>query len=170
MTVGEQRLLLVQIDDRSGEELRQGLKGLMDMGVRNYQVLSSLTKKGRPGFVLLLDLDSDIEGEIMTYLAAELGAWGYHRLESVHEHFDVAPETREVTFVVDGRREQFTVFCKVLRRGGEVCRVKMEQRDVARIVEQLAHLGHRLPHTTLRTRVESEIAVHPDLGELTVML
>ena len=88
--MGEQRLLLVQIDDRSGEELRQGLEGLMDMGVRNYQVLSSLTKKGRPGFVLLLDLDSAIEGEVMTYLAAELGAWGYHRLQSVHEHFDVA--------------------------------------------------------------------------------
>lgn len=142
----------------------------MEMGVRNYQVLSSLTKKGRPGFVLLLDLDSDIEGAVMTYLAAELGAWGYHRLESVHEHFDVAPETREVTFVFDGRREQFTVFCKVLRLRDEVCRVKLEQRDVARIVEQLAHLGHRLPHTTLRTRVESEIAVHPDLGELTVTL
>lgn len=168
--MGEQRLLLVQIDDRSGEELRQGLEGLVDMGVRNYQVLSSLTKKGRPGFVLLLDLDADIEGEIMTYLAAELGAWGYHRLQSVHEHFDVAPETREVTFVLDGSRTQFTIFCKVLRREGYVCRVKVEQRDVARIAEQLAHLGRRLPHTTLRTRVESEIAVHPDLGELTVEL
>ena len=67
--MGEQRLLLVQIDDRSGEELREGLEGLMDAGVRNYQVLSSLTKKGRPGFVLLLDLDSDIEGEVMTYLS-----------------------------------------------------------------------------------------------------
>jgi uncharacterized protein (DUF111 family) len=168
--VGEQRLLLVQIDDRSGEELRQGLDGLIDMGVRNYQVLSSLTKKGRPGYVLLLDLDSDIESEIMTYLGVELGAWGYHRLQSVHEHFDVAPETREVTFAFDGRREQFTVFCKVLRRDGQVCRVKMEHRDVIRIVEQLAHHGHPLPHTTLRTRVESEIAVHPDLGELTVLL
>ena len=168
--MSEQRLLLVQIDDRSGEELRQGLEGLMEMGVGNYQVLSSLTKKGRPGFVLLLDLDSDIEGEVMTYLAAEFGAWGYHRLESVHEHFDVAPETREVTFVFDGHRQEFTVFCKVLRREGRVCRVKMEQRDVARIVEQLAHLGHQLPHTTLRMRVESEIAVHPDVGELTVTL
>lgn len=168
--MGEQRLLLVQIDDRSGEELRQGLEGLMDLGVRNYQVLSSLTKQGRPGFVLLLDVDSAIEGEVMTYLAAELGAWGYHRLQSVHEHFDVASETREVTFVFDGHREQSTVCCKVLRRDGLVCRVKMEQRDVVRIVEHLAHLGRRLPHTTLRTRIESEIAVHPDAGELTVAL
>ena len=46
----------------------------------------------------------------------------------------------------------------------------MEQRDVVRIVEHLAHLGRRLPHTTLRTRIESEIAVHPDVGELTVAL
>jgi uncharacterized protein (DUF111 family) len=168
--VGEQRLLLVQIDDRSGEELHQGLEGLMDLGVRNYQVLSSLTKKGRPGFVLLLDLDSDVEDEIMSHLGAELGAWGYHRLESVHEHFDVAPETREVTFVFDGHRAQFTVSCKVLRRNDIVCRVKVEQRDVARIVEQLADLGRQLPHRTVRTRVESEIAVHPELNELTVML
>ncbi len=166
--MGEQRLLLVQVDDRSGEEIRQALDGLTGMGVRNYQLLSSLTKKGRPGFVLLLDLDAGLEAEVMTFLASELGAWGYHRLVSSHEHFDVAEETREVTVIVDGRREEFTLSCKVLRWNGEACRVKVEQRDVALIVEQLALLGHRLPHTTLRTRLESEIGVHPDLAELTV--
>lgn len=166
--MGEQRLLLVQVDDRSGEELGQALDELSGMGVRNYQLLSSLTKKGRPGFVLLLDLDASFETDVMTFLASELGAWGYHRLTSSHEHFDVASETREVTVIVDGRREQFTLSCKVLRWNGEACRVKVEHCDVVRIAEQLALLGHRPPHATLRTRLESEIGVHPDLAELTV--
>ena len=89
-------LLLVQIDDRSGEVLGNALEELMSLGARNVQLLSSVTKKGRPGHVLLIDLEPAAEGR---FGPASRRNWemGIQVLESAHRHFDTVLEQRAVT-------------------------------------------------------------------------
>jgi hypothetical protein len=161
-------LMLAQIDDRSGEVLGRALEELMDMGARNVQLLSSHTKKGRPGTVLLIDLEPELEPEVAVYLAAELGAWGYHILAAEHRHFEVTQEDRIVTIVCVGESRTFTLPCKFFTREDELLRVKIERSDVEDVHRFIRTLDDACSTDTVRTVVEHEIRRHPDKREIEV--
>ena len=163
-------LLLVQIDDRSGEVLGHALDELMAMGARNVQLLSSHTKKGRPGNVLLIDLESELEPEVAVYLAAELGAWGYHVLEARHRHFDVERHERLVAVVCGGQRRRFTLLCKHFSREGKLLRVKVERSDVEAVQRFVRTMDDACSSDTVRLRLEHELRLHPGQRELEVRL
>ena len=71
--MSEQILILAQVDDASGEVLQDVAERLHAAGARNLQVLASLGKKGRPGHVLLIDVDADLEQQVAAVLGIELG-------------------------------------------------------------------------------------------------
>jgi pyridinium-3,5-bisthiocarboxylic acid mononucleotide nickel chelatase len=163
-------LILVQIDDRSGEVLGHAVEELMDLGARNVQLLSALTKKGRPGYVLLIDLEPEREAVVATYLASELGAWGYQVLESRHRHFDTVLEERVVLVVCGGRSQTFTLPCKFFYHDGRLLRVKVERSDVE-AVQQFVSTGVETCSTdTVRSRLEDEVLHHPTTRDLVVRL
>lgn len=163
-------LLLVQIDDRSGEVLGHALDELMAMGVGNVQLLSSHTKKGRPGNVLLIDVEGELEPEVAAYLAAELGAWGYHVLDARHRHFDVERHERLVTVVCGGQRRQFALPCKHFSREGKLLRVKVERSDVEAVQRFVRTMDDACSSDTVRLRLEHELRRHPGQQELEVRL
>ena len=164
-------LLLVQIDDRSGEVLGHALDELMAMGARNVQLLSSHTKKGRPGNVLLIDLEDGLEPEVAVYLAAELGAWGYHALEARRRHFDVELHERLVT-VACGRRSGGRSPCpaSIFSREGRLLRVKVERSDVEAIQRFVRTIADACSSDTVRLRLEHELRRNPGQQELEVRL
>ncbi len=137
--------MLVQVDDRSGETVGHALEELVGMGVRNVQLLSSHTKKGRPGMVLLLDLDGELETPVAAYLAAELGAWGYHVLAATHRHFDVTLVERRVTAVCGEQRATLTVRCKLFHQDGVLLRVEARARRCPGVAAVRAGVRRRLP-------------------------
>jgi uncharacterized protein (DUF111 family) len=77
-------LLLSQVDHLSGEEIGWMFDSLAIPGVRNRSLISTLTKKGRIGHLLLLDVDPEAEAEIASLLFDRLAVNGYHRIESSH--------------------------------------------------------------------------------------
>lgn len=162
--------MLVQVDDRSGETVGHALEQLMGMGVRNVQLLSSHTKKGRPGMVLLLDLDDTLETEVAVYLAAELGAWGYHVLAATHLHFDVTLVERQVTAICGERRGTFTVRCKFFRHDEALLRVKLEHDDALELEGFVRASAGVCPLDELRAVVERAVRHSPDQVELEVRL
>lgn len=163
-------LLLVQIDDRSGEVLGNALEELMSLGARNVQLLSSVTKKGRPGHVLLIDLEPAAEGRVGAYLAAELGAWGYQVLESAHRHFDTVLEQRAVTVACGARRQTFAMPCKFFFDGESLLRVKVERADVEVVQRFVRETDERCTTDTVRSRIEHEVRRHPTADEIEVEL
>jgi uncharacterized protein (DUF111 family) len=163
-------LMLVQIDDRSGEDVGHAVDELMAMGVHNVQLLTSQTKKGRPGMVLLLDLDRSIEGEVAVYLAAELGAWGYHVLQTTHRHFEAAQETRQVTLCCGTERRSLEVRCKLFRHAGKLLRVKLEHDDAVRLRSLAREFDHLCSLEEIRPAVERAARLHPDAHEIEVDL
>ncbi len=163
-------LLLVQIDDRSGEVLGNALEELMSLGARNVQLLSSVTKKGRPGHVLLIDLEADVEGAVGAYLAAELGAWGYQILESAHRHFDTVLEQRAVKVTCGARTRTFAMPCKFFHDGEKLLRVKVERADVEAVQRFVSETDERCATDTVRSLIEHEVRRHPAADGIEVQL
>lgn len=159
-------LLLAQVDDCSGEVLGEALEQLTAMGVRNVQLMGSLTKKGRPGNVLLLDLSRDLEPQVALFLATELGVWGYHVLQSTHRHFDVALEERRLRVTTDEASRLFTVRCKLFHHQGQLLRIKLEHADAVEIAEFIRLLGRRCSLRDIRCRAEYELWSRPNDHEL----
>ena len=52
-------LLLVQTDHLDGETLGNLIGRFYDEGAKNVQVISSLTKKNRPGHLILIDVSPE---------------------------------------------------------------------------------------------------------------
>jgi len=143
-------LLLVQVDDATGETLQHAAQQVLAAGARNVQMLSSTTKKGRPGHVCLIDLPAEREDEVALILGTELGVWGYRVLEARHRHFDIVLEARRVNF--NGIEQ--TVRCKFIRKGDRLLAVKAEHDDLVRLQDQLAAAGHTYALRALRASVE----------------
>ena len=161
----EELLLLVQLDDCTGEALGDALARLPALGARNIQLLSSVTKKGRPGHVLLIDAPSSREPGIAAFLAAELGAWGYHVLHSDHRHFDVEIRERRLRVDVGTDGGTFSVRLKAFSIEGRTLHLKADHDDVA-LVRTFLHENGRM-WSLGRTKAEVEaLAWREPSGEL----
>ncbi|MHB0981334.1 MAG: nickel insertion protein [Thermoleophilia bacterium] len=163
-------LILVQLDDCSGEVLGEAMRRLNGLGVRNVQLLSSITKKGRPGNVLLLDLDRGLELEVSLFLAAELGAWGYHVLEARHRHFDVTLEERQVVVRAGAERQAFSTRFKFFREGKRVLRVKLEHDDLEKIDEFGRANARPCSLRTIRGCLEQQVWSQPERSSIELFL
>lgn len=161
-------LMLVQVDDATGEILQDVAERLHRAGVRNLQVLASLGKKGRPGHVLLIDIDESLEEPVALILGTELGVWGYRVLESRHRHFDIRivrerVRLRHVTGVLEDE-----VGIKQIRKGDRLLASKAEHADLARLRDALEAMGTTVSLRQLRSRIE---AGRPDAdGVRTILL
>ena len=58
------RLLMAQVDDVSGELLGEFIRRVEALGARNVQIVSSITKKGRPGYIVYVDVPESLESEV----------------------------------------------------------------------------------------------------------
>ncbi len=161
-------LILAQVDDRSGEVLGRALGELLDLGAHNAQLLASHTKKGRPGTILLVDLEEEVEAAVAGYLAVELGVWGYHVLESRHRHFETTMDERRVTVACGALTRTFTLPCKSFRHGGELVRVKVERDDVEAVTRLVRSVDPACSSDTVRLRLEHELRRHPGSSGLRV--
>ena len=95
-------LIIVQIDHLSGEMLGEIWDQLSSKGAQNVQLLSTLTKKGRPGQLLLIDISPEKISELEEFLVSEMGVNGWHRLMTEHVHVDLEMITCDLTFRTPG--------------------------------------------------------------------
>ena len=159
-------LILVQVDDATGETLQHVTSRVIDAGARNVQILGTTTKKGRPGHVCLIDLPSEREDEVAAILAVELGAWGYRILESRHRHFDITLEPRHVQVAHGGQTLSAEVRCKYIRNAGRLLAVKADHDDLVRLQAALAQRGVEVAVRVLRAACEGEAWREPDVQRL----
>jgi len=152
--VAEKLLLLAQVDDVSGEVLQDVAERLHAAGAYNLQVLASLGKKGRPGHVLLVDIDAAREEEVAVILGLELGVWGYRVLESRHRHFDITRSRCAV--LVDAGTDAFEaeIGCKHIRHGERLLGLKVEHADLVTLRDRLQAKGRGVSLSHLRAAVE----------------
>ena len=152
---GEMHLLMAQADDAPGELLAEVLNRLEHAGARNLQLVSSLTKKGRPGYILYIDVPAALEDRVAEILAFELGVWGYRVLAAEHKHFAMERRLVKLTVTMAADAHDFDLRVKTISRDGEFLRVKAEHDDLSRICGALRAAGCRMPLAELKARVET---------------
>ena len=152
--VGSNILVMAQIDDAPGESLARAIDQMAEMGAKNIQLLSSLGKKGRPGYVLLVDIRAEDEPEFAMLLVGELGVWGYRVLESQHKHFEIRKYQLQLDVTLGGTVRSFPVRLKRIFNGGSFMRAKAEHDDLSAIAHQL---GGLVPPAVLKAAVETGV-------------
>lgn len=163
-------LLLVQVDDATGETLQHTTQRILAAGARNVQILASMTKKGRPGHVCLIDLPAEREDDIALLLGTELGVWGYRVLEARHRHFDIRLEARAVTVSSGGTATTHSVRCKFIRKGERLLAVKAEHDDLVALQTALGGAGTVVALKRLRALIEAAAWQAPECEVLTLAL
>jgi uncharacterized protein (DUF111 family) len=159
-------LILVQVDDATGETLQHAAQRMLAAGARNVQILGATTKKGRPGHVCLIDLPADREDEVAAVLAGELGAWGYRILESRHRHFDIRLQPRSVTVQTGAHTLAGEVRCKYVRNNGRLLAIKADHDDLVRLQQELERGGIVAPLRMLRAECERKAWLTPEAHAL----
>jgi len=155
-------LLMVQVDDATGEVLQDVCEQLHRAGARNVQLLASLGKKGRPAHVLLIDVDAALEDDVALLLGTELGAWGYRVLESRHRHFDIRLGRRPLRLQLGAAVEAFELGCKEIRAGDRLLAIKVEHDHLVVLRERFAAAGTPVALRTLKAALETALRASSD--------
>ena len=95
-------LILAQVDHASGDIIATVIDRICDLGAKNVHLVPSLTKKGRPGYLLFLDVPANLLDEVSTVLATELGILGLRVLKGEHYAFPFESVERTVTVDLGG--------------------------------------------------------------------
>ena len=106
-------LLLVQLDHLTGEDIGWAMEADGLPGIRNRNLISTLTKKGRMGHLLLLDVDPEAEADVGRFLLESLTTSGYHRIETRHVHYRTV--LRRVNVIVKKGDTQLTATVRLKR-------------------------------------------------------
>lgn len=163
-------LLMAQVDDVPGETLANFVSRAESFGAKNVQLLSSVTKKGRPGYVVLLDVPAEQESEAGLLLGEELGVWGYRVLAAEHRHFDIERIVVAVSLTVDQVHEEIEMRAKIVRADGRRLRVKAEHDDLAAACETLRERGQSVPLAALKSAIETRLYENDTLRAMSVVL
>lgn len=147
-------LLLLQLDHLSGEDLGCLVERLYELGARSVNILSTVTKKNRPGHLVLVDLDSELESRLAERVTRTFGIWGYHRIPAIHCFEQMVCETRTLSIHCKGEVLQLPVRTKrsVLGEHSGACRI--EHADLRDVSERMHEkLGVRITLSELRQRI-----------------
>jgi uncharacterized protein (DUF111 family) len=158
---GPMRLMMAQVDDVPGELLGEFIRRAELLGARNVQIVPSVTKKGRPGYIIYVDVPTELEADVALLFGSELGAWGYRVLQAEHHHFEIKRLSvpLEITLgTVGDVGQSFTIRMKTISNAGKLLRVKAEFDDLSAICRALREAKHQVPIAVLKGAVESLFA------------
>ena len=148
-------LLLVNIDDISGELIPHAIDNLMALGADSVHVVPAITKKGRMEYLFFIDSPAERVEELADYLACELGTLGVRAFEPHHISF--AYRFCQVRLELSGGIEAQVRVKQLLDGDGQVLSVKAEADDLQAAVETLGPAVAHLSFKALKNLVESVV-------------
>ncbi len=161
-------LMLAQVDHASGEVLGFAIERIMERGAHNVQLIPTITKKNRPGHILIIDAEAAKEESIAEFMVKELKVTGYHRVDTTHIFHRVTYVKKKLKIKTVGKIKTFQ--CEVKLIGDPEKPVSMDIEhdflvDVQRLVkEQMRCL---ISLNDLRTMIESKLR---ETGDITITL
>jgi len=96
-------------------------------------VIPTITKKNRPGYVLLLDVEPAAEESMGSFLARELGVSGYHKLDTEHSYMHVSFVTTTIEFCHEGRVIRQDCLLKLIGPADKPLHVKVEYEELLNV-------------------------------------
>ena len=89
-------LILVQIDHLSGELLGNVIEDFYDAGAKNVQIVSAITKKNRPAYMIFIDVPFQKADKVENVIIKECGSSGWHRISTCHRHTNVSVQKKQI--------------------------------------------------------------------------
>lgn len=96
-------LIFAQVDSVPGDSMAYAMTSIYDAGAHNVNLVPSLTKKGRPGYLLIIDASIKAQSKIEDILVAELGLLGWRLLASQHVSLEVEVAETDLVLEVQGK-------------------------------------------------------------------
>ena len=109
----KRNLLIVQMDSITGETAGSCIGLLYEAGALNVQVVNTVTKKNRPGFMFVIDCADSVLDSVERVIVGELGATGWQRVASEHCYIEVETQEKEVLVTAGGKSFTATLQRKV---------------------------------------------------------
>lgn len=104
-------------------------------GALNVQLVATVTKKNRPGYLLLIDSEQSQLDQIYDTIVKECGSSGWHKIGTEHFYVAVTKVTREIQVHLGKSSFQFTVSAKQIVDNGKNFRPEFE--DCKRLKEKI---------------------------------
>lgn len=124
------RILVIAMSDNvTGETVGESIVSLYDAGACNVQVISTITKKNRPGYMYVIDCDNSSVDNIEDILVTEVGTTGWHRVDSQHCYTELEYLTKEVKLVKNNRYVICNIKCKYSPNVPEKYRIERDLLD-----------------------------------------
>ncbi|MCL4477007.1 MAG: DUF111 family protein [Nitrospirae bacterium] len=154
----EAQLLFAQVDHVSGEVTGFAIGKIMELGANNVQLIPTITKKNRPGNIIIIDSDAEHEGEIARFLASELKISGYHKINTTHVFQKVSFLKKHLNIKVNGGTSSFQFEVKIIGDPSEPLSVDIEHDFLVNVQEILnINLNYSISLSELRTLIESKL-------------
>jgi uncharacterized protein (DUF111 family) len=150
-------LLYAQIDHLSGEAIGPTIEMFYDSGASNVNVVSSITKKNRPGYIMFIDCLSDNLEKLENILARELGVSGWHRITTLHEYLAVQCVKQTITVIFDGGQFEFTAEGKIINN--DYINIRPENQNCLSFKKRLAESGILLSLSEIYQRLYQVLVV-----------
>lgn len=113
---------MIQADHISGEVIGTVVEDFYRAGAFNVQVIPTITKKNRPGYLFFIDIAPGDNNAIEHIIISELGVTGWHIINSVHHHVAADIMEREVVFGTPEEPLRFKALIKIQRARPEQMR------------------------------------------------
>jgi uncharacterized protein (DUF111 family) len=151
-------LLLVNIDDITGEMIPHIIDGLLSRGAESAHVVQAITKKGRPEFLFFIDAPEEQVETLANYLVREIGTLGVRVFKPHHIRFDYrCREVQLTTRVGEESAVAAPVQVKMVSDGeGQVVSIKAEYEDLQAAITQLHRSGIEISFAALKRLVEQK--------------
>jgi len=151
-------LIFAQADNISGEVTGFAMGKIMELGAHNVQLITSITKKNRPGNIIIIDTDARHEGKIAHFLAQELKVSGYHRIDTSHVFHQVTFAKKKLAITAKGKTE--SVECEIKLIGDPLTPLSVDiEHDVLVRIQRLIkeELDASFSLHELRTLIEARL-------------
>ena len=143
-------LLITYVDDIDVEYLGYIINKLIESGASNVHAIPSFTKKGRQGFVFLIDVEENRIQCVEDVLLNEAGVLGYRIIECRHKSFE--HDLVRVKIYHRGREAGFVRVKRIIVNGA-VRSVKAEYDDLLEVSRVLGGISVK----SLKSMVESAV-------------
>jgi pyridinium-3,5-bisthiocarboxylic acid mononucleotide nickel chelatase len=155
-------LIMVNVDDVTGETVPYLFETLMNMGAMNVHAIPAFTKKGRQELIFLIDTPREKITEIGDFLVGELGTLGLRVFEE-SEHIEFDYQVKESRLIVQDEAtgediSSHTIAVKLIRDSqGRIAAAKAEYEHLKNALEFLVGMGVHVSLVTLKKLAESAV-------------
>jgi uncharacterized protein (DUF111 family) len=153
------RLLIAQADHVSGEVTGFSIGRIMELGAHNVQLVSSITKKNRPGNIFIIDTDDKHEGVISQFLAKELKVSGYHRIDTSHIFQRVTLSKKKLIIRTKGKRWSVHCEIKIIGNPSNPLSIYVEHDALVKLQKVLRAQKKEISLSELKIAIESKLRV-----------